>query len=408
MLVAMTKLLLVLPANSYRNNAFVNAANELGIELTILTDGFDRDSYLPPGVIPIDSLDGPIPSQLLSGDFDSIIGVDDRSIPLASRLSELLGLPNNSQKAVHTAQDKLSMRRALANLEVPQPKFTEVSRAEMLERAVQAVGGFPVVVKPVGLSQSQGVVRADNETELKAAYDLASSMCHDQPVLVESYQHGAEYALEGIITSSGLKVLAVFDKPEPLEGPYFEESIYLTPSSIGLSTYNDAVWAVSRACKAIGLTHGPIHAEFRKDPRGAVRIIEVAARSIGGNCSEALVFRGGRSLEYLILASALSAHGEETLGNIAQNQASNGVLMLPTPKTGYFMGIGNVQAATDLPFIEKIEITVPIGDYVLAPPRTDRYLGFVFATSPGRTTTLKALQKARELLKIEIQEEQTT
>ena len=177
------------------------------------------------------------------------------------------------------------------------------AEAREVARSVQ----YPAVIKPVALSGSRGVMRADDPEAFVAAFDRLRALLQSpdiraerndahERVLVEGFIPGREYALEGLLHHGGLHVLALFDKPDPLDGPFFEETIYVTPSSRRRASRRRS-WRPSREPPRPSVSHGPIHAECRVNDQGGVFVLEVAARPIGGLCARALRFerRDGES-----------------------------------------------------------------------------------------------------------------
>lgn len=412
MLVPVPQILLLLPRESYRNSDFLAAAAELELNLLIGTDAYvDSDAH-PKNetvlTVDFDDVTGSV-GRLLGAIEEppaAIIGVDDRSILLAATLSEEYGLPTNSPSAIMNSIDKIRMRTALGASEVTQPRWVATSGGPN-DAAVETVGGYPVVIKPSALSQSRGVIRADDREGLIRAWEEASDISLSctpgtvPQIMVEEYIPGSEYALEGLMADGRLVPLALFEKPDPLEGPYFEETIYVLPARIDSTLEKEAVILVERSCTAIGLTTGPIHAEFRVTPSRRIVIIEIAARSIGGLCSRTLRFSTGASLESLILRSAISL---PTLKQERREHRSAAVMMIPTPRSGRLVGVRGQDEARAVSFVEEVDITVAVGERIFAPPRSDRYLGFIFARSPGRSASINALRTAHGRLEIDIED----
>jgi biotin carboxylase len=284
------------------------------------------------------------------------------------------------------------MRRALALAHVPQPDFAVTHDPELLPSIP-----FPVVVKPVGLSASRGVMRADDAEAALAATRRVRAIC-DGPIIVEEYVPGDEVAVEGLLRDGELEVLAIFDKPDPLVGPYFEETIYVTPSRLPSGTQARVGDLVARAAAALGLTEGPVHAELRIDG-SRIWVIEIAARSIGGLCARALRFGAGISLEEVILRHAL----RQPLDGIAREDAASGVMMLPIAHAGVLQEVRGQGGARAVPGITGLEITVPKGRRVLPLPEGDRYLGFLFARAETPEAVEHALRTAHAKLDVVIQ-----
>jgi biotin carboxylase len=323
---------------------------------------------------------------------DAVVAVDDRGVLAAATAGERLGFPHNPPEAVAATRDKAAMRRALAAAEVPQPAFV------VTDDGLPDPAGFPLpwVLKPVDRSGSQGVIRTDDLEAARAAATRVRALC-DGPLLVEQYVPGVEVAVEGLLRDGELTVLAVFDKPDLLEGPYFEETIYVTPSRLADEALGRVGIVVARACAAIGLVDGPVHAEVRIDGDQA-RVIEVAARSIGGLCARTLRFGAGIALEELVLRHALGM----PLDDIVREPGASGVMMLPIPAAGTLREVRGRDAARAVAGVTGVEITIPPGRDVVPLPEGDRYLGFVFARGDTPAAVETALRTAHAELEIEI------
>jgi biotin carboxylase len=378
----MPRVLLLVPTSTYRAPDFVAAAKSLGVELVVgaddapAFDAGDRITAIPLTDVPaaldaIDALDR-------RRGVDAVIAVDDQGVVVAAEAGARLGFPHSPPDAVAATRDKAEMRRRMAAGEVPQPRFG--TTAEEV--------GFPLVVKPTGLSGSQGVIRCDTPEELDAARARIAGYW-DGPLILEEYVPGVEIALEGLLRDGALEVLAVFDKPDPLEGPYFEETIYVTPSRLPAETLALVAAASERAANAIGLTEGPVHAEVRVF-ESRVWVIEVAARSIGGLCARTLRFGAGISLEEVILRHAL---GMATDG-LVREQAAAGVMMLPIERAGTLEEVRGRDDALAVDGVVALEITVPLGRTLTPLPDGDRYLGFLFARAETPAEVEAALRAA--------------
>lgn len=398
----MPRVLLLLPTSTYRAPDFVRAAAHLGVEVVVgseeeqalAADMGDRAVVVPlsdptaaAGVIV--ALDGRAP-------IDAVVAVDDQGVLVAALAGEQLGFPHNPPDAVAATRDKASMRAALGAAEVPQPRFAVVDAAGADEPGDLPDVGYPCVIKPIGLSASQGVIRADDADAARAAAARVRAIT-DGPLLVEEYVPGVEVAVEGILREGALEVLAVFDKPDPLVGPYFEETIYVTPSRLPVTTLARVDELTGRACAAIGLVEGPVHAELRIDG-DRVWVIEVAARSIGGLCARALRFGAGIALEELILRHALRM----PLDGLVREQSASGVMMLPIPHAGVLREVRGQDDARAVPGVTGLEITVPRGRRVQPLPEGDRYLGFLFARGDTPAAVEASLRAAHAALDVDI------
>jgi biotin carboxylase len=297
---------------------------------------------------------------------------------------------------VAATRDKAVMRRAFGAAGIPQPGF-RVLRPGDDAGAVD----LPAVLKPVALSASRGVIRADSSQAARAAEARIRAILAgagedaDGPILAETYEPGVEVAVEALLRGGELEVLAVFDKPDPLEGPYFEETIYVTPSRLPEERLRQVEAMAAAAAKALGLREGPVHAELRLDG-DAIRVLELAARSIGGLCSRALRFGAGISLEEVILRHALGL----PLGDHARERAASGVMMLPIRQSGTLREVRGLDAARAVPGVSDVRITIAPGRPVVPLPEGDRYLGFAFARAETPAEVEAALRAAEGALEV--------
>ncbi len=403
--------LLLLSPLTYRAAAFLEAAERLGLEVTKGIDlpkalaeywnqPFGLDFSRP------DEATRAIVAQARETPFDAIVSVDDTASILAATASAALGLPHNSPEAALAARDKSVMRERLRMGGAPVPGFRRFPlTADPREVAGQV--DYPCVVKPLLLSGSRGVIRADDPAEFVAAFERLRTLLVKEgnapegtAVLVEEYIPGVEVALEGLLTAGELYPLAIFDKPDPLEGPFFEETIYVTPSRLPAETQAAIVAATAKAAVALGLRTGPVHAELRVNGRGPW-IVEIAGRSIGGRCSTILEFGTGMSLEELILRHAvgLPLPALERAGNAA------GVMMIPIPAAGILTGCSGVEEAAATPGVTGVEISAPIGGPIVPLPEGASYLGFIFARGADPATVETALRAAHAKLRFTIKPE---
>ena len=263
------------------------------------------------------------------------------------------------------------------------------------------------MLKPLALSASRGVIRADDPDGFVAAFRrIAAILARDdvglsgelaEALLVEEFIPGREVALEGLLTTGGLQTLALFDKPDPLDGPFFEETIYVTPSRLPAATQARIADVTLRACAALGLTEGPVHAELRVNDAGPW-VVEVAARSIGGLCSRTLRFGTGMTLEELILRHALGWK----IDSFDRERQAAGVMMIPIPRAGRLVAVHGQDAAEDLPGVEEIAITAHLGQELIPLPEGWQYLGFIFARGDSPEEVEQALRRAHARLAFDI------
>jgi biotin carboxylase len=402
------RLLLILPSATYRAPDFMAAARGLGVAVTVASDRRAAMSTAMGDRALTLRLSDPvraaeqIAERARDTPFAAIVGVDDQGVMAAAMGAERLGLPHNPPDAVARTRDKAAMRHALASRGMPQPRFALLADDGDIA-AVAGLVGLPCVLKPLGLSGSCGVIRADDADQARSAVQrirrilAATNEPAGARLLVESYLPGGEVAVEALLRSGRLEVLAVFDKPDPLEGPYFEETLYVTPSRLPAPVQAEIEAVTARAADALGLREGPIHAELRVDG-DRVSILELAARSIGGLCSRALRFGAGVSLEEVILRHALGLG----LDDVARESAASGVMMIPIPRAGLLGEVDGLQEARAVEGILGVEITIARGRPVVPLPEGDRYLGFMFARADSAEEVERSLRSAHGQLRIEI------
>jgi len=403
------RLLLLVSTTSYRAGAFLDAARRLGTPVAVASDRRQALADLnPAGHLTLDfnDADRALDAILEAARRDpiaAVIAADDDGAVLAARAAAALGHAGNPVEAVARARDKLRMREALAAAGRFSPAFREASLAEDPERLAREVR-YPCVLKPTFLAGSRGVIRVDDARRFAAAFSRVAGIVKQAQaaapdrdsanrILIEDYVPGAEVAVEGLLMNGRLRVLALFDKPDPLEGPFFEESIYLTPSRLDAARQEMVVGATAHVVAALGLVHGPIHAELRVNGSGAW-MLEIAPRSIGGLCSRALRFGDGTSLEELILQQALGID----VGSLEREAAASGVMMIPIPRAGVLREISGVGEARAVEGIEEIRVTIPLGAEVVPLPEGARYLGFLFARAEAPGGVEAALREAHRRL----------
>jgi biotin carboxylase len=404
----MDRLLLILPSATYRAADFIAAARELGVAVTVASERRAAMSATMGSAaltLPLadpDRAAAAIAAAAAETPFAAIVGVDDQGVMAAALASQSLGLRHNPPLAVARTRDKWAMRRALAEHAVAQPAFAAVEADEDGTTAADSVG-LPCVVKPLSLSGSRGVIRANDLLEVRAAVArvrailTAAGRPAGEPLLLEAYVPGVEVAVEALMLDGALEVLAIFDKPDPLEGPYFEETLYVTPSRLPEAVLGEVERRSAGAAEALGLCDGPVHAELRVDG-GRVSVLEVAARSIGGLCSRALRFGAGVSLEAVILRHALGL----PVADPERERAASGVMMLPIEHAGVLVEVDGQAQARAVAGIVGLEITIARGRPVVPLPEGDRYLGFLFARGEDPAGVEQALREAHSLLRVRI------
>ena len=404
----MAHVVLLLHSESYRAADFLQAARQLGVDITVASDRRNPVAAdAEDGVLEVHLAEPHVAASALveyAGEtaVDAIVAVDDQGVATAALASEQLGLAHNPPAAVSATRNKADMRRRLDTRGVSQPAFHVAESIGEVHTAAKRLG-FPVVVKPVSLSASQGVIRVDRADVIPATFKRIQSITRahgripDEPLLVERFIPGAEVAVEGLVRGGSLEILAVFDKPDPLDGPFFEETIYVTPSRLPPKAQAAIRDVTAEAAKTLGLSEGPIHAELRVSDTRAW-LLEIAARSIGGLCARSLRFGLGVSLEQLILRHALGI----PIHDLSLTDVAAGVMMLPIPRAGRLRAVRGVGRAQAVDGVAGVEITIAPGQELIPLPEGNRYLGFVFARGREPGAVEAALRAAHAELVFEI------
>jgi biotin carboxylase len=383
------RLLLFAATTGYQIRVFSDAARRLGVDLTLATDRChvmedpwgDRATAVKFDRI-AESLEA-----LRGMQFDGVAAVGDRPAVLAAQAAEMLCLPFHPPAAARACNDKNLARQLYEAAGMKVPRYFRAESEDAAERAQ-----YPCVLKPLRSTASRGVIRADTPAEFVSAFRRIARM-GEHEIQVEGYIDGREYALEGLVTGGHLRVLAIFDKPDPLTGPFFEETIYVTPSREPDAIQSALAETAAQAVKALGLAHGPVHIELR-----GRQILETAARPIGGLCGKALRFDGGVPLEELVLRHALS----EDVSALQREQIASGVMMVPIPRGGVYESVDGVEQAAAVPGIEDVIITAQRGEHLIPLPEGSSYLGFIFARAESADEVEAALRRSHAKLKFHI------
>jgi len=408
------RLLLLLPTATYRTAAFVEAARRLGVVLTVASERPSTFQDANPGGLVTLDLSEPDRAAAQARAFarehplQGVVGVDDDTAVVAAAIATALGLRGNDVAAARAARDKHEQRTSLATAGVPVPHFRLFPVDEDPRRLAAGVP-YPCVLKPLRLAASRGVIRADTQEDFVAAFErvkriLEQAGCATRSILVEDFVPGREYALEGLLLAGELRVLALFDKPDPLDGPYFEETIYVTPSRLPPEEQRAVAACAGRAAAALGLREGPVHAELRVNGSGPW-LIELAARPIGGRCSGALRFGTGgsglgtwASLEEIIVRHALGMQ----IPSLERESQASGVMMIPVPGAGVLREVRGVDEARRLPLVEEVVITAHPDQELVPWPEGARYPGFIFARGDTPEAVEAALRAAHRRLQFVI------
>ncbi|MCX6016517.1 MAG: ATP-grasp domain-containing protein [Chloroflexales bacterium] len=401
------RILFVSTASSYRNHAFIRAAQSLSMNWLLTCDTAVTGEYANNCLIynPNDylALITILKNLHLQETFVSCMALDDSGAHIAQQIAFDLGLPHNSAAATEAARNKYAMRLALQTTDIPLPWFRHFDTSDEITM-IAATVPYPCVIKPLELNGSRGVMRADTPAQFLNAHSrlirMLASLYPNQTVyefLVESFIPGQEVALEAMMDNGVLVPLALFDKPDPLDGPFFEETIYVTPSRQPEATQASIYSITQIAAKAIGLVNGPVHAELRINNEG-IYIVEIAGRSIGGLCSQTLRFGSDESLEMLIVRQASGL----LVTTPTRSNEAGGVMMIPIPHSGFLQQVNGTDLALTVPLIESIEITSPLHRPIFTLPEGESYLGFIFARGQDPASVEQALRDAHALLQIQI------
>ena len=386
----MKRVLFFAATTGYQVREFAEAARALDIELILATDRchiLDNPWGDDAAPVRFEDPEPGIESLAGRGPFDGILAVGDRPACVAAQAAEYLrGLRYHPAEAARVAANKLLTRERFRDGGLRTPEFRICSSA-LPPDGIR----YPCVLKPLDASASRGVIRADNAEEFRLAAERIARI-RPGDILVEDYIPGREFALEGVVTAGKLQTLALFDKPDPLEGPYFEETIYVTPSRESAEMQEQIRDAAQAAVGALGLTDGPVHAEMRVNGQ-SVWMLEVAARPIGGLCARVLRFNDG-SLERLLLRHAV---GDDVSG-FHLTRGAHGVMMIPIPHAGVYRGVVGLEEARRVPGVEDIVITAKEGQEMLPLPEGSTYLGFLFFRGPTADEVVKGLREAHQRL----------
>ncbi|HET8550602.1 MAG TPA: ATP-grasp domain-containing protein [Bryobacteraceae bacterium] len=408
------RVVLVASKTGYQTRAFDEAAQHIGIELVMATDRCHvLDDPWGDRALPLQFENPEAAAGVIAAVQPApagIIAVGDRPASIAALAAQRLGIPFSAPGAVAICRNKNEARRRFEAAGLPVPTYFTVP-ADMDPCAALERAPWPCVLKPLGLSASRGVIRADSPAEFVAAFRrIVSLLCspdiarlgehQDRFIQIESFIPGREFAVEAMLTKGRLQVHAIFDKPDDLSGPFFEETIYVTPSREPEQIQRAIIDATRKAVTALGLTHGPIHAEMRVNERG-VWMLEVAARPIGGLCAQALRFTGGVTLEELILFHALG----EDVSQLRLQPGATGVMMIPVPRNGIYVGATGIDTALSVPSVTGIVVTAKEGQPLMKLPEGASYTGFIFARADTPQAVEAALLRAHAQLQFDIRTE---
>lgn len=410
------RVLLLLSTTSYKAEDFLAAAEAAGVDAVVGSDHEQVLAQLVPGTalrVAFDRIDASVREiEALAGErhLDAVVAAEDEGALLAAAASASLGLPHNPFEAVRAARDKALTRERLDAAGVPCPRWRLLSEDDD-PGEVAASLPYPLVLKPRSLSASRGVIRVDGPDAFAAAFErVARILGEAEPtrtagiegpgLLVEEYVPGEEVAVEGLLTDGELRILAVFDKPDPLEGPFFEETLFVTPSRKDPRVLEQIAETTRATAEALGLRHGPVHAELRVS-EGRTVPLEVAPRTIGGRCARVLSFGAGMSLEELVLRQAAGLE----IPSFRREDGAAGVMMLPVPRRGRLTEVRGREEAEAVPEIRGLDVTIAAGKEVVPLPEGHRYLGFLYARGESPAAVEEALREAHRRLEVVIEDD---
>ena len=397
-------ILLLSPHSSYRLGPYIAAAEKFNTDVIVVSQGEHSLVSAVMSGLHVNFSDTDTDQKIITAVHNkkvlAVIGTDDLTVELAAKVSQALGLTHNDPAAIRYTRRKDLARECLKHSPVHVPAFEKRSLVSLINHP-QVTTPYPCVIKPLALSGSRGVIRVNNNKELKTACQRLSLILQHiddeeerEQVLIEAYIPGYEYAYEGLLDNGQLQTLALFDKPDLMEGPFFEETYYITPSRLAIKLQKKIHTAVQQACAAYGLREGPVHAEVRVHDN-EIWFMEMASRTIGGQCAQLLHYATGMKLEDIVIAQACKAKlvSQDT-------QQAAGVLMIPIRQQGLLRRVEGLLAASKTEFIEDIEISIQEGYEIIPLPEGDSYLGFIFAKAPTAEQAELALRQAYEKLKI--------
>jgi len=410
------RILILSTTTGYQLRSFAESAARAGIDLMLATDRCHQlDDPWRDGAVAVRfheeaASTAAVVEAAKERPIHGVLPLGDRPVPLAARVAAALGLRGNPPHAAQASANKTVARSRFAAAGLPVPWFVEVPPGDTEDPRIQ----YPCVIKPVGLSGSRGVIRADSRAQLDAAFLQVRTLLSrkdvraartglEDTILVEGFIEGREFAVEGVLTAGSLRAFAIFDKPDPLDGPYFEETIYVTPSGLPLDQQSAILEHVQRAASALGLTDGPLHAECRVGTRG-VFMLEAAARPIGGLCARVLQFDGAPATGRISLEEILLRHAADADISIYKRESqAAAVMMIPIPKRGLLKRVDGVDLASAVPGIEEVRITAKKDQLLERLPEAGSYLGFIFARGPDSGGLVTALKAAHSRLRFHIE-----
>ena len=398
------RFLLISHHNSYRIAPYIRAAKKLNLAVSIASQGkHSLVSEVASGIhIDFENIEATlekIHQENNLSPFSGILGSDDQTVELAARIAQVLQLPHNPPQAAQYSHRKDLARAQLALAGCPVPDHCLLDLTQPVQKQLTRMS-WPCVLKPINMSASRGVIRANNETEFLAACEqlrpilaTASDEFEQNNVLLEDYIDGIEIAYEGFLHESKLHTVTIFDKPNPLVGPYFAETIYATPSTLDISTQQNIKDVIHEACLCYGLTTGAIHAECRIDKENKIWILEIASRTIGGDCGQMLV-----SEKFSVEELAISLAINKPITVNKQEQA-HAVMMIPIHKKGLLKRVEGLLAARQTQYVDKVDIVINQGHELIPHPEGNQYLGYIFATAETPEQVISAVQEAYANLK---------
>ena len=398
------RLLLVSHHNSYRIAPYIKAALNLGLEVTIASQGkHSLVTEVANGLhIDFDDVNAAHKEILKENQkrpFTGILGSDDQTVELAAYAAKTLKLPHNPPRAALYSHRKDLARAQLSLTGCPVPIHCLLDLNLPVKNQMAGLP-WPCVIKPLNMSASRGVIRTNNKDEFITACERLRPIIADSQeefeqrhLLIEDYIDGIEIAYEGFLQNGELETITIFDKPDPLTGPYFAETIYVTPTALSDELQLSIKKVIQKACLAYGLRSGAIHAECRIDSENRIWILEVASRTIGGDCARVLD-NENFSIEELAILLAI---GQPVTPYIAEQ--ARGVMMIPIRQKGLLKRVEGLLQASKIKHIDKIDIIIGEGHELIPLPEGNQYLGYIFASAESTEQVTAAIREAYALLK---------
>lgn len=397
------RLLLISHHNSYRIASYIKAAKNLSLDVTIASQGkHSLVTEVADGLhVNFDDTESALKEIIKENNkkpFAGILGSDDQTVELAAQAAKVLHLPHNPPEAAQYSHRKDLARAKLTLADRNVPFHCLLNLTKPIKNQIIDLP-LPCVVKPLNMSASRGVIRVDNTEQLKVACERLRPILADSPnifeqthILIEAYIDGIEIAYEGYLQNKKLNTITIFDKPDQLTGPYFAETIYVTPSSLDNDLQLAIKMEIEKSCKAYGLVTGSIHAECRIDKNNKVWILEIASRTIGGDCAR-ILDNNNYSLEEMAILLSIGKNI-----TIKKSKKARAVMMIPIKQKGLLKRVEGLSLANKVKHIDSIDIIINQGHELIPLPEGNQYLGYIFSSADTSEKATEAIRMAYDIL----------